>query len=260
MKIATYNLRFGGGKTRTHWMDILASVQPDIFLVQETCDPKLYLNQDFYQGNQERIVWQPVENRSWGSALYFTRGVVEPIAVPGFGGWVVGVQVRQFGYLTRPDRLLRVFSVHAPRPAKSSYFKEVHKILEFIISSHDDAHDLVIGGDFNLSVSISPREQPYVWEIKDWRTRVKRELGLINCWQAANPNCQLPQTLRWSGDLSYPYHCDGIFAPASWYRYLKSSEVLITGWEAKSDHNPVVASFEVPEEKPLVPAFPTETD
>lgn len=246
MKIATYNLRFGGGKkNRKHWMDILEVVQPDIFLAQETCDPRLYLDNDFYECNRERIVWQAVEERPWGSALYFTRGVVEPITIPGFEGWVAGAQVKGFGYPTRRDRPLRVFSVHAPRPEKSSYHKEVNKVLDSIIETYDNDYDLVIGGDFNLSVSVSSSEQPYLWAANDWRTRLKRELGLINCWQAANPNCELPQTLRWSGNPSYPYHCDGIFAPASWYRYLESSEVFVKGWESMSDHNPVTATFEV---------------
>jgi hypothetical protein len=74
--------------------------------------------------------------------------------------------------------------------------------------------------------------------------RLRKEFGLMNCWQAANPNRNLPQTLRWSRDQATPYHCDGIFVPAAWYRYLDHCEVLASPlWEELSDHNPVVASF-----------------
>jgi len=66
----------------------------------------------------------------------------------------------------------------------------------------------------------------------------------ISCWQAANPNCNLAQTLRWGPDQATPYHCDGIFVPAAWSRYLDQCKVLSSPvWEELSDHNPVVASF-----------------
>ncbi|WP_138502207.1 hypothetical protein [Nostoc sp. PA-18-2419] len=54
----------------------------------------------------------------------------------------------------------------------------------------------------------------------------------------------MPQTLRWSGDQTKPYHCDGIFAPACWYQYLDECKVLSAPtWDNLSDHNPVVAVF-----------------
>jgi hypothetical protein len=52
-------------------------------------------------------------------------------------------------------------------------------------------------------------------------------------------------------DKVTPYHCDGIFVPAAWYRYLDQREVLASpSWEALSDHNPVVASFSGASEPP----------
>lgn len=61
----------------------------------------------------------------------------------------------------------------------------------------------------------------------------------------ANPNQDLPQTLRWSNNKTTPYHCDGIFAPISWYPYLDSAEVIAEeGWDSLSDHNLVTALFE----------------
>ncbi|MBD2092260.1 hypothetical protein H6F67_20640 [Microcoleus sp. FACHB-1515] len=237
MNIATYNLRFGGNRhNRSHWQEIFAEVDPDLFLVQETCDPKIYLTEEFYAAHRSNIVWQTVEGRAWGSAIYVSRGEVKSIAIDDFAGWVAGAEIS--GLIS--DRLLRVFSIHAPPP----YSRKVNQILDFIANRFQDDYDLVIGGDFNLCVSVREAEQPIDWSDMGVLGRIKREFGLINCWQAANPNCELAQTLRWSREPTYPYHCDGIFAPAVWYRDLESSEVLIDGWETMSDHNPVVACFE----------------
>jgi exonuclease III len=53
-------------------------------------------------------------------------------------------------------------------------------------------------------------------------------------------------TLRWTGNRRAPYHCDGIFVPQSWSDRLKSC-VVFSGrrWNRLSDHNPVVADFEM---------------
>jgi len=66
----------------------------------------------------------------------------------------------------------------------------------------------------------------------------------VNCWQTANPDQPLPQTLRWVSKPNVPYHCDGIFVPKEWTNALKSSEV-VSGelWDGLSDHNPVLAEF-----------------
>jgi endonuclease/exonuclease/phosphatase family metal-dependent hydrolase len=66
----------------------------------------------------------------------------------------------------------------------------------------------------------------------------------MSCWQAANPNRDLPQTLRWSPNREAKYHCDGMFVPAPWYGNLARSEVLSAPiWDELSDHNPVFAEF-----------------
>ena len=70
------------------------------------------------------------------------------------------------------------------------------------------------------------------------------EFGLFNCWQAANPDQPLHQTLRWTGDRKTPYHCDGLFVPKSWKDRLESCVVLSgDDWNQLSDHNPVIANF-----------------
>lgn len=154
-------------------------------------------------------------------------------------GSLVGVEVEGFSWLPVQNRRLRIFSIHAPEPYKSS----VNRILDWISSLPDDA-DVIIGGDFNLTVGVrhssEGRKDDDLWLLE----RLRKEFGLMSCWQAANPNRDLPQTLRWSKNKVTSYHCDGIFVPSSWYRYLDQCEVLASPeWESMSDHNPVVATF-----------------
>jgi len=74
--------------------------------------------------------------------------------------------------------------------------------------------------------------------------RLRDEFGLINCWQESNAGQPLAQTLRWGSDKSVPYHCDGLFVPATWRASLKSCKVISGNkWDDLSDHNPVVAEF-----------------
>ena len=84
---------------------------------------------------------------------------------------------------------------------------------------------------------------PYTVRAAD-QVRLAEEFGLHNCWQTANPDQPLSQTLRWTGDRTIPYHCDGIFVPRSWKDRLKSCDVIAgEEWNRLSDHNPVVACF-----------------
>jgi hypothetical protein len=67
---------------------------------------------------------------------------------------------------------------------------------------------------------------------------------MANCWQAANLDPPLHQTLRWTNDRTIPYHCDGIFVPMAWKDRLESCMVLSgDDWDRLSDHNPVLATF-----------------
>jgi endonuclease/exonuclease/phosphatase family metal-dependent hydrolase len=141
-------------------------------------------------------------------------------------------------------RPLRVFSIHAPA-GRHGYVRTMHQILDGLAAFAAGA-DLILGGDFNVAagyrqanerVRISRGEH----EILD---RLAREFGLSSCWQAANPGKRLAQTLRWTGNRTAPYHCDGIFAPEAWLRDLVSCRVVCgSRWKQLSDHNPVVAEF-----------------
>jgi endonuclease/exonuclease/phosphatase family metal-dependent hydrolase len=236
VNIATYNLQLGGkASQRVHWHQIFEVANPDIFLVQETCHPSQYAADI----DRDRVCWAKVRNNSWGSAIFVRSGTINPISIPEFEGCIVGVEVDGFAWRATQGRKLRVFSLHAPAPYKSS----VNRILDSIARLPNDG-DLIIGGDFNLTVGVrhpsERRQDGNLWLLE----RLRSEFGLMSCWQAANPNRDLPQTLRWIRDKATPYHCDGIFVPAAWYRYLDKCEVLASpAWEALSDHNPVVATF-----------------
>ena len=136
-----------------------------------------------------------------------------------------------------------VFSVHAPSRGES-YAKQVNKLLDEI-ARIADGREVLLGGDFNLTVSRgTDSDRPVSQPDSAIHSRLDYEFGLLNCWRTANPDRPLPQTLRWTGDRTIPYHCDGLFVPKAWKDRLSSCEVLSgVEWDSLSDHNPVVASF-----------------
>lgn len=165
---------------------------------------------------------------------------MKPIVVPGYSGWVVGAEIS--GGVWQADPLL-AFSIHAP-VFRGSYSKPVNMILDEI-KKVAEGREVVIGGDFNLSVSHwAGSEHPSRKQDLAIQARLSDEFGLLNCWQAANPDQPLCQTLRWTGNRTIPYHCDGLFVPRAWKDRLESCLVLSGDeWNRLSDHNPVVASF-----------------
>lgn len=246
MKIATYNLRFGGKLgNRVHWQKIMAAAAPDIFLVQETLPPEHYFPEDLAIAFKQQSHWNAVSERGWGSAVYVRSGQVVPLdpLSPELVGWVTGVKVTGLGWPLLADENLYVYSIHAPS-GRSSYVKQVNLILDLIKLQIPADATVIIGGDFNLTVGFRhPGEQLQKNQPK-LMARFQREFGLMNCWQMVHPNRDLPQTLRWSNDKIMPFHCDGIFAPACWYRYLADADVINgEDWDRLSDHNPIVASF-----------------
>ena len=247
MKIATYNLRFGGKSgNRVHWQNIIKAANPDIFLVQETLPPEHYFPEELASTFKQKSYWEAVDGRPWGSAIYVRSGQVVPLEPLSSAliGWVVGVKVTGIDWTLLNEKSLYVYSIHAPS-GRSSYVKQVNLILDLIKEQAPTDATVVIGGDFNLTVGFRHPEEELQQNQPKLMARFKKEFGLMNCWQMAHPNQNLAQTLRWSNDKSKPFHCDGIFAPACWYRYLDGAEVLSgDDWDKLSDHNPVVASFQ----------------
>jgi endonuclease/exonuclease/phosphatase family metal-dependent hydrolase len=241
MKIATYNLRAGGRRgERVHWRRMIEVFAPEILLVQETHHPADYLEPDFYAANAKRTYWQAAPGRKWGSAVYVRTGRLQPLTLPHYDGYVVAAEVTGSDWSRRTGRPLRVASLHVPAP----YKRPMNEILDSL-ATLDGTHDWVLGGDFNLAVGVRHASEPIPSDPPWLLQRLRREFNLMSCWQAVHPNRDLAQTLRWSGNPAMPYHCDGVFVPAAWYRHLDDCQVISDpSWDNLSDHNPVVATFE----------------
>jgi endonuclease/exonuclease/phosphatase family metal-dependent hydrolase len=240
MRIATYNLRAGGKRgNRVHWQRLLDVFEPDILLVQETRHPSEYLEPDFYAANADRIHWMAARGRQWGSAIYVRSGALKPITLPEHNGYVVAAEVTGNDSSPRTGWPLHVVSLHVPAPYKRS----MNEILDYT-AAVESTNDLIVGGDFNLAVGVRHASEPVPSDPPWLLQRLRREFNLMNCWQTVHPNRDLAQTLRWARNPATPYHCDGVFAPASWYRHLEDCQV-ISGptWDVLSDHNPVVVTF-----------------
>jgi exonuclease III len=245
MKIVTYNLE-QGGKDFVHWRRVIEVFNPDLFLVQETAPPDQHLRPDEYGDLGSRAVWRPAGVRSgWGTTVYVKRGELRSLDLGGFDGRLVGVAVD--GLCGPTGRPLLAFSLHAPDEGCSQL--TVGRMLDLIARHAGDA-DVVIGGDFNLTVSDpQPGEQLRTTYTRNMqadgaiRARLREKFGLVSCWRSKNPSEPLAQTLRVGGN-PHCFHVDGIFVPASWLPWLRSCTVVCPpAWTVPSDHNPVVAEF-----------------
>jgi exonuclease III len=242
MRIATYNI-LKGGSQRVHWVKMIEDHSVDLLLVQESYPHDEHLPPLIYPDARSQAVWEMVEQHGWGSAVYSRSGSLRPVSVSGFSGWVVGAKIEGASWQAGFCDSVMAFSVHAPSRAEA-YWKQVNKLLDKI-SRIAGRWEIIIGGDFNLTVSNrTGSERPVSRQALAIQMRLADEFGLLNCWQEANPDQPLHQTLRWTGDRTIPYHCDGLFVPKAWKARLQSCSVLAgEEWNRLSDHNPVVARF-----------------
>jgi exonuclease III len=243
LRVVAYNFLSGGSPGRGgHWSRVLTRLGADVVLAQECRRPEHSPGERFRPGGTDTLLWARAPGRRWGTGLLVRRADATPLKVPGFAGWVVGAEIGRPRWA--PGRPLRLFSIHCPA-GERGYVRTLHRILDRIAPLGTGA-DLVLGGDFNVVVGHRrPHEGIRVSrgerEILD---RLAGELELASCWQAANPGRALAQTLRWSADREAPYHCDGIFVPATWVPRLVGCRVVSGArWTRLSDHNPVVAEF-----------------
>ncbi len=230
MKIATYNFLHGGSRTRSgHLARVVTAFDADIVLCQEARPPEEFSN----NGGQSQFFWRPVRGYAWGSGIYVRGLSASEVRVPGFSGWVTGVELA----LTR--RTL-AFSIHCPAGA-GGYVQVMHRILDRLRRLRKGA-DLILGGDFNVAAGYRPPDDVirFTRGERELLDRIRNEFGLVPAWQTANPGLRLAQTLRWSANRSTPYHCDGIFVPANW-RIRQCFVCHGAEWESLSDHNPVFA-------------------
>lgn len=246
MKVATYNILKGGAR-RVHWLRLIEDWGVDLLLLQETYPHTEHLPAERYPQAPQQTIWEQAGTNRWGSAVYCRIGTLKPIRVPAFAGWVTGARLRHLSESESGSRdrirTLSVFSIHAPSRG-TTYSRQVNAILDEI-RMVTRGRNLIIGGDFNLTISRQQGGERSTSRpdlaIQD---RLANEFGLINCWQTLHPDQPLAQTLRWTGNRTIPYHCDGLFVPKSWADRLVSCEVLMgDDWDMLSDHNPIVAQF-----------------
>ena len=244
MRIVTYNFLRAGSATRCgHWSRVIRHLKPDLILAKECRPPQRSPGERFRHGEHDVFAWQSAGTRGWGTGLFARSASLIPIEIPGYKGWVVGGEIKNTSWSARP---LMAFSIHGP-VGEHGYIHTMQNILDCLARLSDHA-DLLLGGDFNVAVGYR-RPQDRIKFLRGERElldRLANEFKLVSCWQAANPNRPLAQTLRWMGNPAAPYHCDGIFVPRSWLPRLKACRVVRgSRWTQLSDHNPVMADFEV---------------
>jgi endonuclease/exonuclease/phosphatase family metal-dependent hydrolase len=192
--------------------------------------------------------WCGVPGVRWGSGLWVRNGTLTPLPVPdAFTGWLTGALVAGPTWPGLGAVPLAIWSVHGPtRKPSSNYVAEIHRILDYLDATWP-GQPVVLAGDFNSVTGRRGPDEPVRCSKHEYRLldRLIDDCGLIPCWQTAHPGEPLARTLRWPRRPdSLPYHCDGIFVPAPWAAALQACEVLEdTAWMARSDHNPVIATF-----------------
>jgi len=243
MRIVTYNfLRAGSVKRCGHWSRVIRNLKPDLIMAQECRPPESSPGERFRHSCHDAFAWQPAGTRGWGTGLFVRGASLAPISISDYEGWVVGGKIRNASWFPRP---VTVFSIHGP-VGERGYIRTMQHILDRVALLRGRC-DLVLAGDFNIAVGYRAPHDPikFLRSERDVLDRLTQEFDLISCWQAANPNRPLAQTLRWTGNPTAPYHCDGIFVPRSWLSRLKSCRVVRgSRWFQLSDHNPVVADFD----------------
>src|SRR6516165_1045893 len=184
MKVATYNL-LKGGSQRVHWIRMIEDYGVDLLLVQESYPHHEHLPRLVYPNAGKQSAWEMAEKNGWGSGVFSRTGSVKPVAVPNFSGWVVGMEISGASWQAGIGDPLLAFSVHAPSKGEA-YWKQVNKLLDEI-KKITAGREVVIGGDFNLTVSHWPGpERPTCKQDLAIQARLADEFGLVNCWQAAN--------------------------------------------------------------------------
>ncbi len=241
-RLVAYNFLTGGSPKRVRqWSRVLKTLTPDIVLGQECRPPSECPGEGFRPATADSFHWRSAGSSRWGSAVLVRAAKLLPIDVPQYDGWVVGGEVTGARWSEVP---VRVFSIHGPA-GERGYIRTMHEILDRIVRLRGDA-DLVLGGDFNVAVGrrVAGHPRPLSRAENELLDRVEGELGLLTCWQTANPGRPLAQTLRWGPNPKTAYHCDGIFVPRSWAPRLAACRVVRgSRWTQLSDHNPVVAEI-----------------
>ena len=237
MRIVSYNMDRGGGPAQWRWL----TTEPfDLVLVQEAADPR----------PSDPARWRWRERIGWGTGVWCRSGEIgQALDVPTFSGEVVAVVVRLHALPAGPTELLAI-SFHNPlyHPAAPA---TILRLLENL--SPPSGIPIVLGGDFNVA-SLGCRQPGEALATtraeRSMLAALREQWGLMPFWPTAHPGQPLPQTHRWSGNRSTPYHCDGVFIPASWAAEELSCTVidqpeapLFANGNYLGDHHPVIVEL-----------------
>ena len=184
-----------------------------------------------------------VADHTWGSWVLVRSGALEPIAIAGYSGWVIGTRWQ------RPDADdVYLFSVHSPTSSenepRASYVAESRAIVMAICARVPSTAPLLIGGDFNFK-SLGQRLPSESIQAKKAELQALQEFrsqGLSVAWQDCHPGEPLPQTLRWRNDPSMPFHCDG-FLTRNLHAMLNCDVIQPESEGPLSDHNAVLLNL-----------------
>lgn len=250
VRLVAYNLGQGGSRNLATWERVLPELAPDLMFVQESRHPAQSWLAALPEKCRDTWLWEVVPGGRWGSGLWAREGHLTPLQVPEeFAGRVVAAVVEGLAWPGGGVSPVVALSIHAPTRKGSSYIKEVGRILD-IAGALAAGRPLILAGDFNVAVGLREPGQPIpnTSGERAFILRLRDEFGLVPCWQTAHPDEPLARTLRWMRWRdSLPYHCDGIFVPATWASALQTCTVLEDEeWCALSDHNPVVATLAIP--------------
>jgi endonuclease/exonuclease/phosphatase family metal-dependent hydrolase len=245
MRFVSYNMRSGGklGQDNT-WQQVIGEFAPDIVFAQESLHPSKYFSASEFT-RFTGCVHEHVHHGKWGSAILSRNHHLEPLALPSgeYKGWVVGALISDvlIGGATQP---IAAFSIHAPSPGP--YERHVKNIIAEIAQTWKGV-PLILAGDFNLTTAAIRRPSPVLKNTPgelQILEMLKTELSLFSAWQHLHPNDDPPQTLRWTGNTTTPYHCDAVFLGNDHLESLMSADVKSTGvWGTLSDHNPVIVEL-----------------
>jgi endonuclease/exonuclease/phosphatase family metal-dependent hydrolase len=237
MRLVSWNL--DRGRAADAWQALARDHGADLVLLQEATKPQ----------SDSVWHWEAVLPQLWGSAVVAMDGQLKRVEILEYRGWVTGA--RWFRKTKASVEEAYVFSIHSPTHHKEaprkSYVREARTIVDRIIMSVPSDAPLVIGGDFNFASlgervdgerrATDPSEQK---ALDEFRAR-----GFLVAWRDLHPAAPLPQTLRWTGNRTTPFHCDGYLVRGLEGSRLTCEVILNEQCDAVSDHRPVTLVYAI---------------